>query len=82
MVLLLLLLLLLYSTCTLQNKTYFQPYRRVLDANSCILCGKGRGRKSRAFDICTCESMTVCVQCDNDNRQVYLTSIMFHYPVL
>ncbi|XP_060608093.1 uncharacterized protein LOC132760193 [Ruditapes philippinarum] len=48
---------------------YLKPYRRVLDANSCILCGKGRGRKSCVRDMCTCESMTVCAHCDKDNKK-------------
>lgn len=45
-----------------------QPFRHVHDANSCILCGKGRGRKANVVDKCTCESMTVCPQCTQDTR--------------
>lgn len=48
---------------------YLKPFRLVHDANSCILCGKGRGRKASVRDKCTCESMTVCQDCARDNRQ-------------
>ncbi|KAL4238792.1 hypothetical protein ACF0H5_003499 [Mactra antiquata] len=48
---------------------YLKPYRHVHDANSCILCGKGRGRKANVVDQCTCESMTVCTDCSLDNKQ-------------
>ncbi|XP_053394381.1 uncharacterized protein LOC128555605 [Mercenaria mercenaria] len=48
---------------------YLKPYRKVLDANCCILCGRGRGRKACPRDKCTCESMTVCSDCDKDNKK-------------
>ncbi|KAL3875049.1 hypothetical protein ACJMK2_037988 [Sinanodonta woodiana] len=45
------------------------PFRLVLDSNSCILCGKGRGRKANVRDKCICQSMTVCRDCASDDRQ-------------
>ena len=45
-----------------------QPYRLVHDANSCILCGKSRGRQSNKRDKCTCISMTFCQQCADDDQ--------------
>ncbi|XP_053394386.1 uncharacterized protein LOC128555607 [Mercenaria mercenaria] len=51
------------------HQLYLKPYRLVHDANSCILCGRGRGRKANVRDKCTCESMTVCSECTQDNRQ-------------
>ncbi|KAK3604603.1 hypothetical protein CHS0354_027456, partial [Potamilus streckersoni] len=48
---------------------YLKPFRLVLDSNSCILCGKGRGRKANVRDKCLCQSMTVCKDCANDDRQ-------------
>ncbi|XP_052271715.1 uncharacterized protein LOC127872425 [Dreissena polymorpha] len=48
---------------------YLKPYRLVHDANSCILCGRSRGRKANVRDRCTCESMTVCDACSYDDRQ-------------
>ncbi|XP_041377330.1 urea-proton symporter DUR3-like [Gigantopelta aegis] len=49
---------------------YLKPYRSTTDANSCILCGKGRGRLANARDKCACHSMTVCSLCfqDDSNR--------------
>ncbi|XP_033764344.1 urea-proton symporter DUR3-like [Pecten maximus] len=48
---------------------YLKPYRMVLDANSCLLCGKARGRKSNPRDKCTCESMLFCFTCKDDSKQ-------------
>ncbi|XP_060071327.1 uncharacterized protein LOC132551230 [Ylistrum balloti] len=48
---------------------YLKPYRLVLDANSCLLCGKARGRMSNPRDKCTCESMLYCIACKEDNKQ-------------
>ncbi|XP_069105812.1 uncharacterized protein [Argopecten irradians] len=48
---------------------YLKPYRLVLDANSCLLCGKARGRMANPRDKCTCESMLFCLACKEDNKQ-------------
>ncbi|KAK7450506.1 hypothetical protein BaRGS_00039937, partial [Batillaria attramentaria] len=44
------------------------PYRRTTDTNSCILCGKGRGRMANPRDKCVCTSMTHCAQCHADDK--------------
>ena len=54
-------LLRLFSTLT-------QPYRKVHDANSCILCGKSRGRMANPRDKCGCISMTFCASCTKDDE--------------
>ncbi|KAL4238295.1 hypothetical protein ACF0H5_003007 [Mactra antiquata] len=53
---------------------YLKPYRKVLDANSCILCGKGRGRLANIRDKCSCESMSVCQECEQDNKRRQLSN--------
>ncbi|KAG1693505.1 Urea-proton symporter DUR3 [Nymphon striatum] len=49
---------------------YLKPFRSTTDSNSCILCGKGRGRMANPRDKCVCESMTFCKQCHADNRKL------------
>ncbi|CAH1774641.1 unnamed protein product [Owenia fusiformis] len=45
-----------------------EPHRLVTDANSCILCGKAKGRMSRLNrDKCRCQSMTYCIDCHRDD---------------
>ncbi|XP_021366508.1 urea-proton symporter DUR3-like [Mizuhopecten yessoensis] len=48
---------------------YLKPYRLVLDSNSCLLCGKARGRMANPRDKCTCESMLYCYTCKEDDKQ-------------
>ncbi|GFR85860.1 urea-proton symporter DUR3-like [Elysia marginata] len=45
-----------------------KPYRMTTDVNSCILCGKGRGRMANPRDKCTCISMTFCANCHQDTK--------------
>ena len=40
----------------------------VLDSNSCILCGKARGRLAVLRDKCKCVSMTHCTDCKMDDK--------------
>ncbi|XP_076358090.1 uncharacterized protein LOC143250861 [Tachypleus tridentatus] len=47
---------------------YLKPFRSTNDVNSCILCGKQRGRWANPRDMCTCESMTFCKPCKEDDR--------------
>ncbi|XP_059168393.1 LOW QUALITY PROTEIN: uncharacterized protein LOC131950305 [Physella acuta] len=47
---------------------YLKPYRHTTDTNSCILCGKGRGRMANPRDKCICVSMTYCAKCHQDNK--------------
>ncbi|XP_048249148.1 urea-proton symporter DUR3-like [Haliotis rufescens] len=47
---------------------YLKPYRLMTDTNSCILCGKGRGRMANPRDKCVCESMTYCTACHSDDK--------------
>ena len=53
---------------TLNNIPLFQPYRLVHDTNSCILCGRGRGRNANPRDKCECFSMTFCEECVEDDE--------------
>ncbi|XP_048764480.2 uncharacterized protein LOC125672302 [Ostrea edulis] len=48
---------------------YLKPYRLVTDANSCILCGRSRGRLANPRDKCKCESMTFCTACSEDDKE-------------
>eukprot|EP00105_Crassostrea_gigas_P021844 XP_011441136.1 PREDICTED: urea-proton symporter DUR3 [Crassostrea gigas] len=48
---------------------YLKPYRLVTDANSCILCGRSRGRMANPRDRCKCESMTFCNACTEDDKE-------------
>ncbi|XP_013412874.1 urea-proton symporter DUR3-like [Lingula anatina] len=48
-------------------QVYIKPFRAVLDANSCILCGRARGRLAHKQDTCNCESITHCADCEEDN---------------
>jgi len=52
-----------------------QPYRVVLDASTCILCGRERGRLVTAHDKCACMSMTYCHACKSDDELV-TTSVL------
>ncbi|RUS77237.1 hypothetical protein EGW08_014990 [Elysia chlorotica] len=45
-----------------------KPYRMTTDTNSCILCGKGRGRMANPRDKCICISMTYCTNCHQDTK--------------
>ncbi|CAL1534239.1 unnamed protein product [Lymnaea stagnalis] len=47
---------------------YLKPYRHTTDTNSCILCGKGRGRMANPRDKCACISMTFCAKCNQDTK--------------
>ncbi|KAK6177025.1 hypothetical protein SNE40_015215 [Patella caerulea] len=47
---------------------YLKPYRLTTDTNSCILCGKGRGRMANPRDKCKCQSMTHCAACHQDDK--------------
>uniref|UniRef100_A0A1I8GDX2 MCU domain-containing protein n=3 Tax=Macrostomum lignano TaxID=282301 RepID=A0A1I8GDX2_9PLAT len=47
---------------------HLKPYRAFSDANSCILCGKAKGRLANPMDRCACESMTFCAECRMDNQ--------------
>ncbi|XP_064641869.1 uncharacterized protein LOC135496466 [Lineus longissimus] len=47
---------------------HLKPYRLTVDTNSCILCGKGRGRMANPRDKCVCESMTFCANCESDDQ--------------
>uniref|UniRef100_A0A1I8I9R1 Urea active transporter n=1 Tax=Macrostomum lignano TaxID=282301 RepID=A0A1I8I9R1_9PLAT len=47
-----------------------RPYRAALDSNSCILCGKAKGRMANPRDKCSCESMTFCLECKQDNEAI------------
>ncbi|XP_064611598.1 uncharacterized protein LOC135475601 [Liolophura sinensis] len=49
---------------------HLKPYRRVNDSNSCILCGKQRGRMANPRDKCECWSMTYCADCRHDDQQI------------
>lgn len=57
-----------YSVMNINNQSFFQPYRLVTDANSCILCGRSRGRMANPRDRCKCESMTFCNACTEDDK--------------
>ncbi|XP_061180272.1 uncharacterized protein LOC133188802 [Saccostrea echinata] len=48
---------------------YLKPYRLVTDANSCILCGRSRGRLANPRDKCKCESMMYCSACSDDDKE-------------
>ncbi|CAD5123308.1 DgyrCDS11664 [Dimorphilus gyrociliatus] len=48
---------------------YWKPYRLVHDANSCILCGRARGRAATKKDKCICISMTFCAHCKADDER-------------
>lgn len=48
---------------------YWKPYRLVHDANSCILCGRARGRAATKKDKCVCISMTFCAHCKADDER-------------
>ncbi|KAH9514149.1 urea active transporter [Bulinus truncatus] len=47
---------------------YLKPYRLMTDTNSCILCGKGRGRMANPRDKCVCVSMAFCAKCHQDTK--------------
>ncbi|BFZ23564.1 hypothetical protein BsWGS_26603 [Bradybaena similaris] len=47
---------------------YLKPYRLTTDTNSCILCGRGRGRLANPRDKCVCISMTFCTACNQDTK--------------
>ncbi|CAG5131507.1 unnamed protein product [Candidula unifasciata] len=47
---------------------YLKPYRLTTDTNSCILCGRGRGRLANPRDKCVCISMTFCTSCHQDTK--------------
>ncbi|ESO83679.1 hypothetical protein LOTGIDRAFT_169159 [Lottia gigantea] len=47
---------------------YLKPYRLTNDTNSCILCGKSRGRMANPRDKCKCNSMTHCSSCYQDDK--------------
>ncbi|XP_071147925.1 uncharacterized protein [Mytilus edulis] len=51
-------------------QVYLKPFRMVLDSNTCILCGKARGRLAVLRDKCKCESMTNCIACKNDDKEI------------
>ncbi|XP_052808030.1 uncharacterized protein LOC128236931 [Mya arenaria] len=61
---------------------YLKPFRLNQDANSCILCGKMRGRKSTKLDRCACESMTVCATCASDDSPTGLKVMYFSTQLL
>ncbi|ELU11212.1 hypothetical protein CAPTEDRAFT_212836 [Capitella teleta] len=48
-------------------QVYLKPYRLVHDANSCILCGRSRGRNANPRDKCLCISMAYCIDCEADD---------------
>ncbi|CAH1784663.1 unnamed protein product [Owenia fusiformis] len=47
---------------------HINPFRAVNDPNKCILCGKARGRLGNVEDKCSCESMTFCGGCVQDDK--------------
>uniref|UniRef100_A0A1I8JJT3 Sodium:solute symporter n=2 Tax=Macrostomum lignano TaxID=282301 RepID=A0A1I8JJT3_9PLAT len=48
---------------------YWKPYRSTTDMNTCILCGRQRGRLASVRDKCLCESMTFCQDCERDTQE-------------
>ncbi|XP_074654736.1 uncharacterized protein LOC141908541 [Tubulanus polymorphus] len=48
---------------------HLKPYRKVLDANSCVLCGRQRGRMANPRDKCVCTSKNYCQSCTTDDQQ-------------
>ncbi len=47
---------------------YLRPYRLTTDSNTCILCGKLRGRMSNPRDKCVCLSGKHCIDCNKDDE--------------
>ena len=64
-----------------QHCISFQPYRAVHDANSCILCGKSRGRMANPRDKCVCISMTFCAECSKDDEYVPSSFDFFKFGI-
>ncbi|XP_055343852.1 uncharacterized protein LOC129591971 isoform X2 [Paramacrobiotus metropolitanus] len=48
-------------------QVYWKPFRLVDDINSCVLCGKARGRMANPVDKCHCQSKTKCKDCSLDD---------------
>ncbi|XP_006823327.1 uncharacterized protein LOC100367327 [Saccoglossus kowalevskii] len=49
---------------------HWRPYRAVVDARSCLLCGKHRDRAENKDNQCECYSMSQCKRCGIDDRQM------------
>ena len=47
---------------------HLKPYRSSADTNSCLLCGKSRGRMANKRDMCSCCNMGNCNSCTTDTR--------------
>ncbi|XP_022084721.1 urea-proton symporter DUR3-like [Acanthaster planci] len=47
---------------------HLKPYRSSADINSCLLCGKSRGRMANKRDMCSCCTMGNCTSCTSDDR--------------
>ncbi|GAU91253.1 hypothetical protein RvY_03546-3 [Ramazzottius varieornatus] len=60
---------------------YVKPFRAVTDPNSCVLCGRARGRMANPIDKCECQSKTSCKECffDDAVRAETKTAIQAHF---
>ncbi|VDK42091.1 unnamed protein product [Taenia asiatica] len=47
-------------------EAYIRPFRKQVDASTCLLCGKRRGHLAIRHNICRCRSMLECASCHID----------------